>query len=92
MTGFILYNPRWKDLRRVEKTLEEKPATWEKYEHEEGGKCKIFEMEIREFKEAKEKKEEGSIGKKEFYKAVKHVVAAGLDLMYSLRGEHEGRI
>lgn len=92
MRRFILYNPYWKDLRRVEKTLEEKPATWEKYEHQEGGKCKIFEMEIKEFKEAKEKKEEGSIGKKEFYKAVKHVVASGLDLMYSLRGEHEGKL
>lgn len=89
---YILYNPRWKDIRRVEKTLEEKPATWEKYEHEEDGKCKIFEMEIKEFREAKEKKEEKSIGKKEFYKAVKHVVAAGLDLMYSLRGEHEGKL
>lgn len=37
MRKYILYNPHWKDYRRVEKTLDEKPATWERYEHEEGG-------------------------------------------------------
>lgn len=64
MRKYILYNPHWKDYRRVEKTLDEKPATWERYEHEEGGKEKILDMEIREYKQAKERREEGKLGKK----------------------------
>ena len=60
----------------MEKTLDEKPATWERYEHEEGGKEKILDMEIREYKQAKERREEGKLGKKEAYKAAKHVAAA----------------
>ncbi len=40
----IKYNPMREDICRVEKTLEDKPATWELYEHEEGGKQKILEI------------------------------------------------
>lgn len=92
MTKFYLYNPLWKDIRRVEKTLDEKPATWERYEHEVGGKEKILDMEIKEYKQAKERAEDGKLGKKEEYKAIKHIAAAALQLMYSIRGEYHDRV
>lgn len=76
----------------MEKTLDEKPATWERYEHEEGGKEKILDMEIREYKQAKERWEEGKLGKKEAYKAAKHVAAAAIQLMCSIRGENDDRV
>lgn len=82
---YVLIDKYRKDLKRVRKTLEEKPATWELYEHEKDGKLKIFGMEIREFKHLMEEMEKEPVGKKEFYHAVKHVVASGLDLMYSIR-------
>ncbi len=92
MRKYILYNPHWKDYRRVEKTLDEKPATWERYEHEEGGKEKILDMEIKEYKQAKERQEEGKLGRKEAYKAAKHVAAAAIQLMCSIRGENDDKV
>ena len=88
----IKYNPMREDICRVEKTLEDKPATWELYEHEEGGKQKILDMEIKEYKEAKERAEDGKLGKKEAYKAAQHVAAAALQLMFSIRGENHDRV
>lgn len=92
MIKYFLYNPLWKDIRRIEKTLDEKPATWERYEHEEGGKQKILDMEIKEYKEAKERAGDGKLGKKEAYKAAQHVAAAALQLMFSIRGENHDRV
>ena len=89
---YVLYNPLWKDLRCVEKTLNDKPATWERYEDEVGGKQKILDMEIKEYREAKEKAEEGKLGVKEKYKALKHVAAAAVQAMYALREESHGRV
>ncbi len=89
---YILYNPMWKDIRRIEKVLAEKPETWEKYENKEGGKEKILEMEMKEFKEAKEKADDSEIGKKEYYKAAKHVAAAALCLMYDIRSGEDDKL
>lgn len=76
----------------MEKTLNDKPATWERYEDEVGGKQKILDMEIKEYREAKEKAEEGKLGVKEKYKALKHVAAAAVQAMYALREESHGRV
>lgn len=76
----------------MEKTLEDKPATWERYEDEVGGKQKILDMEIKEYREAKEKEEEGKLGVKEKYKALKHVAAAAVQAMYALREESHDRV
>lgn len=89
---YILYNPLWKDLRCVEKTLDEKPATWQRFEDEVGGKQKILDMEIKEYREAKEKADDGKLSVKEKYKALKHVAAAAVQAMYALREENYGRV
>lgn len=89
---YIAYNPLWKDLKRIEKTLDEKPATWEKYEHLEKGKLKILNMEIKEFKELSEKVEDLSVGAKEFYKSAKHIAAAALQLMAHIRGGADDKL
>lgn len=89
---YILYNPLWKDGREVLELIDEKPAHWEKLRHEEGGRKKIFDMEIKKYKEAVDKLEESSVGKYEYADRVRHVVAAGLVYLHSLRGEHNGRI
>lgn len=92
MTRFILYNPMWKEHYEVEKVLSEKPATWERFEHVEGGKLKILKMEHQEFREACEKKEEGKLGKKEAYKSAIHLAAAAIQYAYSVRGENHDRV
>lgn len=89
---YILYNPLWKDLRCVEKTLDEKPATWQRFEDEVGGKQKILDMEIKEYREAKEKADDGKLSVKEKYKTLKHVAAAAVQAMYALREENHGRV
>lgn len=88
---YIIYSPLYKDLKRVEKTLEEKPAKWEKYESQKDGKLKILQMEVKELCELCEEGG-GSIGAKEYYKAVKHVAAAAVQLMEHIRGGADDKL
>lgn len=78
---YFSYNPYWKDFKRVEKVLSEKPETWDKYEHIEGGKKKILEMEIAEYRELEDKKSTS----KERYKALKHIASSAILLMATER-------
>lgn len=87
---YIIYSPVYKDLKRVEKTLEEKPAKWEKYESQKDGKLKILKMEIKEFCALCEDSE--SVGAKEYYKAAKHVAAAAVQLMEHIRGGADDKL
>ena len=68
------------------------PATWEKYEHLEEGRLKILEMEIKEFKELREKVDDKTVGAKEYYKAAKHIAAAAILLMEQIRGGGNGKL
>lgn len=76
---FIVYNPYMKYLKKIEKALDKKPATWEKYAHKENGKDEILSMEIREYKELGE-----NASVKEKCKALKHIAVASILLMESL--------
>lgn len=89
---YIVYSPYSKDIKRVEKTIEEKPATWEEYEHLKDGKLKILKMEMKEFKELLDKEEDKTIGAKEYYKAAKHVAAAAIQLMEHIRGGADDKL
>lgn len=78
---YFSYNPFWKDFKRVEKTIEDHPETWDKYEHMRDGNQKILDMEISEYRELEDK----NATSKERYKAAKHIAAAAILMMANVR-------
>lgn len=89
---YIVYNPRWKDHKRIEQTLEYKPSTWEKYLKKEQGKLKILKMEIKEFMELAENIEDVKVSESELYNGAKHLASASILLMQSIRESADDKL